>query len=120
MYAIELVLPFAIFLPGPFWRPMASLAFIVFMVLIMVTGNYGFFNLATIGLCLLLFDDSLFVRFFGGSVPEGASPPALLPFVRLAIFVLLLLLSTNLIFRVIGVSHRCLNPFTKFCGWFDR
>jgi len=120
MYAIELALPFAIFVPGPIWRPVAGLAFVVFMLLIMLTGNYGFFNLATIALCLLLFDDSSFVRVFGAAVPQLSSLPALFPVVAFVIFVLLLLFSANLLFRIFGESHRCLAPLTNFCAWFDR
>ena len=120
MYAIELALPFAIFIPGSYCRPIASLAFIGFMILIMITGNYGFFNLATIALCLLLFDDSIFVRFFGAATPQPDSLPAILPSVGVVVLILLLLLSANLLFRITGINHRCLNPLTKFCGWFDR
>ncbi|MBA2351207.1 MAG: lipase maturation factor family protein [Burkholderiales bacterium] len=56
MFTIELVLPFFIFLPR---RPrfLAAWAFIAFQLAIIATGNYGFFNLLTIALCLLLFDD---------------------------------------------------------------
>src|SRR5205823_5543159 len=118
MYVIELVLPFAIFVPGPFWRPVAGLAFVIFMLLIMVTGNYGFFNLATLALCLLLFDDSIFVRFFGAGAPQPGSQPTVIPYVGIVVLIVLLLLSANLLFRIIGVNHRCLNPFTTFCGWF--
>src|ERR1041385_8172912 len=77
MYAIELALPFAIFLP--YFRPVASLILIAFMLLIMLTGNYGFFNLATIVLCLMPFDDSIFVRFFGVGTPQPTWLPALAP-----------------------------------------
>jgi hypothetical protein len=37
----------------------AFLSFIVLQVLIAATGNYGFFNLLTIALCVLLLDDSV-------------------------------------------------------------
>ena len=120
MYVIELALPFVIFVPGLYWRPFAGLAFIMFMILIMITGNYGFFNIATIALCLLLFDDSILVRFFGALPPDVSSPPVGSPFMALLIFLLLLLLSANLFVRIVGMSHRCLGPFMKFCGWFDR
>lgn len=53
---IELVLPFLVFLPR---RPrmLAGVAFIALQTMIMLTGNYNFFNLLTICLCLFLFDD---------------------------------------------------------------
>ncbi len=56
MFAIELILPFFLFLPR---RPrmLAAWFFIGLELLIMMTGNYNFFNLLTIVLCLTLFDD---------------------------------------------------------------
>jgi predicted DCC family thiol-disulfide oxidoreductase YuxK len=52
----ELVVPFGIFLPR---RPrfLAAGCLIGLQFLILVTGNYAFFNLLAIALCLLLFDD---------------------------------------------------------------
>jgi len=56
MFAIELVVPFFIFL-GRSFRLAAALFFIGFQIIIGATGNYGFFNLLTILLCLPLLDD---------------------------------------------------------------
>ena len=58
-FAIELVLPFLIFGPRKL-RAAAAWAFIAFEVLILVTGNYNFFNLLTIVVCLSLLDDRFF------------------------------------------------------------
>jgi predicted DCC family thiol-disulfide oxidoreductase YuxK len=54
---IELVLPFLIFFPRRF-RLLAAFCFILFQSLIILTGNYNFFNLLTIFICLFLFDDA--------------------------------------------------------------
>ena len=56
MFLIELILPFFIFLPRRL-RFFAAWSFIFLECLILLTGNYNFFNLLTIALCLLLFDD---------------------------------------------------------------
>jgi len=62
MFGVELVVPFLIFLPRrP--RQLAAILFALLQVLIMLTGNYTFFNLLTLALCLLLLDDFLIVRF---------------------------------------------------------
>lgn len=53
---IELAVPLLLFAPRRL-RMTAGGVFIVFQGLILLTGNYGFFNLLTILLCLLLFDD---------------------------------------------------------------
>src|SRR5260221_502158 len=57
MFCIELVLPFLIFCPR---RPRFVAAFGILLLesCILVTGNYNWFNLQTMLLCLLLFDDA--------------------------------------------------------------
>jgi hypothetical protein len=64
VFFIELVVPFFVFLPRPF-RLFAAWSFIVLQSAIILTGNYNFFNLLTILLCLWLFDD----RDFSGKLP---------------------------------------------------
>jgi len=57
MFVIELAVPFLIFLPRrP--RQLACLAFFALQFFIMLTGNYCFFNLLTMALCLTLLDDA--------------------------------------------------------------
>ncbi|MFO1417929.1 MAG: lipase maturation factor family protein [Methylotetracoccus sp.] len=53
---IELVLPFFIVL-GRRLRLTAALGFVVLQVSIMLTGNFTFFNLLTVALCVFLLDD---------------------------------------------------------------
>jgi len=56
-FVIELLLPFTLLFPQPKVRLTASLGFLSLMLLIAVTGNYAFFNLLTIGLCLALIEN---------------------------------------------------------------
>jgi hypothetical protein len=58
-FMAELIVPVLIFGPR-LWRQAACAALIGFQLLIAATGNYGFFNLLTIVLCLLLVDDEVF------------------------------------------------------------
>lgn len=55
MFAIELIVPFFIFC-GKRMRHIAGLSFIFLQLLILLTGNYCFFNLLTIVLCIPLLD----------------------------------------------------------------
>ena len=55
-FVIELALPFCIFLPRNA-RLVAAGGFVLFELLILATGNYNFFNILTIVLCLALLDD---------------------------------------------------------------
>ena len=56
VFFIELIVPFFVFLPRPF-RVFACCAFILLQSAIILTGNYNFFNLLTILLCLFLLED---------------------------------------------------------------
>jgi predicted DCC family thiol-disulfide oxidoreductase YuxK len=57
----ELLVPFLIFTPRRF-RHLAAMCFIIFETCILLTGNYNFFNLLTIFMCLFLFDDAAIKR----------------------------------------------------------
>ena len=59
MFVAELVLPLAILTPG-WWRRLrlvASVGLTLLQVAIGVTGNYGFFSILSVALCLTLVDD---------------------------------------------------------------
>ncbi|MEP6671872.1 MAG: lipase maturation factor family protein [Chthoniobacter sp.] len=56
MFVIELAAPLLIVAPRR-WRHAGAWALIGLQVIILATGNYAFFNLLTITLCLSLFDD---------------------------------------------------------------
>jgi predicted DCC family thiol-disulfide oxidoreductase YuxK len=59
--AVEIIAPF--FIWAPRWPRLIAAALIVFLqIAIAVTGNYCFFNLLTIALCLLLIDDAAIGR----------------------------------------------------------
>ncbi|HET6463149.1 MAG TPA: lipase maturation factor family protein, partial [Candidatus Krumholzibacteria bacterium] len=84
MYLSEGVAPFLIW--GPRRVRMTGAAIIcALQVLIMATGNYGFFNLLTLVLCIPLLDDGLFMRgareepIVCGVRDTGAIAPELLP-----------------------------------------
>jgi predicted DCC family thiol-disulfide oxidoreductase YuxK len=71
---VELLAPFLILTPR---RP-RRLGFVLlagFQLLIALTGNYAFFNLLTIALCLLLLDDEV-LRWFVGPSPVTAPAPS--------------------------------------------
>ena len=75
VFASELGVPFLIFTPQRFRRVGAGLT-VGFQLLIALTGNYCFFNLLTIVLCILLLDDSFFSQWlptqFVNRLTEGA------------------------------------------------
>jgi len=72
MFATELVVPFLIFAPRRL-RTLGCIGLVGLQVLIILTGNYCFFNLLTIALCLLLIDDATW---------KGVLPRRLMPTIR--------------------------------------
>ncbi len=69
VFVVELGLPVLIFFPRRI-RRLAAAGFITLQLLIALSGNYAFFNLLALSLCLFLFDDR---ALFG---PRAAAPPA--------------------------------------------
>jgi hypothetical protein len=61
---IELTVPFLLLLTKP-WRQAAAALFIALQICILLTGNYAFFNLLTLCLCLWCFDDSTYTPLRG-------------------------------------------------------
>ena len=61
MFAIECIVPFAIFAPRRI-RHLAAAALAIFQLAIAATGNYCFFNLLSLVLCVTLLDDRLLSR----------------------------------------------------------
>lgn len=80
-FFVELVLPFLIFCPRRL-RFFAAFGIVLLQSCILMTGNYNWFNLQTMLLCLLLFDDAAVRRILPSRLrrllPPGAqrgSPP---------------------------------------------
>ena len=75
MFLIEFVAPFMLWVPRASVQRTGAFAIIGLMVLIALTGNYGFFNLLTVLLCLVELDDPLFVRVVGKRTPARLDAP---------------------------------------------
>jgi hypothetical protein len=65
MFVIELIVPFLIFASRRL-RLLACIVLVGLQLLIILTGNYAFFNWLAIVLCLLLLDDALLRRLLPG------------------------------------------------------
>lgn len=73
VFFVELLVPFFIFAPRRL-RLIACGGMCLLQILIALTGNYAFFNLLTVALCLLLLDDAFLRRFFPNFVVDRLSP----------------------------------------------
>ena len=83
MFVIEIAVPFLVFAPVGYRRLRAGAVALMCLLQLAIaaTGNYGFFNLLTVALCLSLLDDAHFARTVG-SRPRRDSvqrPPAPVP-----------------------------------------
>jgi lipase maturation factor 1 len=74
MFGIELIVPFLIFTPRRL-RFFACATLIGLQLFILLTGNYCFFNVLTIVLCLLLLDDAFLDRIVPRKLRPCLTPP---------------------------------------------
>ncbi|MEM9729582.1 MAG: lipase maturation factor family protein [Myxococcota bacterium] len=73
MFVIEFGAPFLLVVPRASVRRTGAALIAALMGAIALTGNYGFFNLLTVLLCLTALDDGLLSRFFGRRLATPAS-----------------------------------------------
>jgi lipase maturation factor 1 len=112
MFAVELGAPFLIFAPPPF-RHLAALLIVMLMLLIMLTGNYAFFNLLTIALCLPLLDNTFYASLFNQPLP-AATATAWPPLVSIAVAALLITFSVVRLLRLFRVDARIVQTVGSF------
>jgi lipase maturation factor 1 len=129
---VESVVPFFIWAPRRL-RHVAGALLILLQILIALTGNYCFFNLLTIALCLLLIDDAAWLR-AKRSIPETRGTRSVVSRISpwqngIAVTVLLATLPLNvtLIFsafrphavvpRPIAALYDCVEPFRIANGY---
>jgi hypothetical protein len=74
LFGIELVLPLLLLIPS--LAPVAAAAIILLMALIMLTGNYAFFNVLAVALALLVVDDAAVQTTAGALMPGWQLPHA--------------------------------------------
>ncbi len=74
-FFVELVLPFLIFCPRRL-RFVAAFGILLLQSCILITGNYNWFNLQTMLLCLLLFDDAALRKMLPQRLIRRLSPRA--------------------------------------------
>ena len=114
---IELFIPLFIFSP----RRLRLTAFFIlfgFQILILLTGNYGFFNWLTIGLCLTLLDDVHFQKILPKKLPALVTPTVLQPISHLhhalfSILVSFILIVTSLRFTSQFIGIKSLNRWSQ-------
>ena len=106
MFAIELGAPFLVFFPRRI-RFFGAAAIALLQFLILLTGNYTFFNWLTLALCLLLLDDFVLKEFIPSRLTQQATRNARSSWLRaitIPLTVLFISVSLFQIVRIFGVS----------------
>jgi lipase maturation factor 1 len=78
VFVLELGVPFLIFAPRRLRRA-GTLLIASFQLVIAITGNYAFFNLLTIFLCVLLIDDACWQRWLPSGIANRLATDATAP-----------------------------------------
>ncbi len=126
MFCIELGAPFLIFTPRRL-RFCGGAAIAFLQVLILLTGNYTFFNLLTLALCLLLLDDFALAKFIPhrlchalilSSQPSTLNPPRRCPrFIAVPLAGLVIVLSLFQMSLLFGARPGWRFPVAAVDGW---
>jgi lipase maturation factor 1 len=123
MFAVELGAPFLIFAPRQI-RFFGCAALVSLQILILLTGNYTFFNFLAIALCLLLLDDFILQKFVprkmsGCFKTQKNGPrwrwPRVIIIIPLAVVVLAV--SFFQVISMFGVRSGLLAPAAMLDGW---
>ena len=118
MFFIELIVPFALLLTRP-CRIFAGVCFIMLQVLIAITGNYAFFNLLTVALCIPLFDDQILHRVWK-RLPEIKLVESTPPWATRGALALAVLLGTAGFCQIAETKFDLPQPLKQFKGIFEH
>ena len=78
LFFVELAVPFLVLAPRRL-RHFAAACIIVLQILIFLTGNFAFFNLLTIALCIFLYEDATLSRKLPKKILARLAPPTARP-----------------------------------------
>ncbi|HEY6064792.1 MAG TPA: lipase maturation factor family protein [Thermoanaerobaculia bacterium] len=114
---IELVVPFLVFLPRR-GKQLAFAFLVPLQVLIALTGNYAFFNLLAIALCVMLVDD---VRLHRPPAPAPEAPARRWPRAFLLPFAVLIVLAgaTQLALTLRRTAAGIPRPAIALVSWLE-
>lgn len=117
---VEIVAPFFIWAPRRL-RHLAGALLIVLQIAIAATGNYCFFNLLTIALCLLLFDDAFLRRESRAPAPPAAeaSREHRPPFTGIVVLVITLPINAMFLYSAFKPQRDWPGPIAAIAGYVE-
>src|SRR2546423_739132 len=122
---VEIIAPFFIWAPRRL-RHIAAGFLIFLQIAIAATGNYCFFNLLTIALCLLLLDDAFLKRMIGrdsvepkAAQPSGSTASRPTNFPAIAVLVITLPINVMLVFSAFKPNAEWSRPIATLAGYLE-
>ncbi|MBA3721985.1 MAG: lipase maturation factor family protein [Parachlamydiaceae bacterium] len=117
MFMIEILVPFFIF-GNSESRFIACLILIFFQVLIILTGNYAFFNLLTIGLCVTLLDNAHLQWVLGSVQANVVHPNMLISYFLNGVGIFFVLINILQFIAIFGISRRIFQFLNLFRSYY--
>ena len=116
---VEIIAPFFIWAPRRL-RHVAAGFLVVLQIAIAATGNYCFFNLLTLALCLLLFDDALITRLLKTRRPDRVRNNArVLAIPAIVVLVVTLPINAMFIFSACKPKREWPRPISTIAGYIE-
>jgi predicted DCC family thiol-disulfide oxidoreductase YuxK len=114
---VEIVAPFLLWAPRRV-RQVAAGSLGALQIAIAATGNYCFFNLLTVALCLLLIDDTLWAKW---GMAQRAVPPKArtLSIAAIAVLVITLPINAMFLFSALEPHREWPRPIAAFAGYLE-
>ncbi len=115
---VEIVAPFFIWAPRRL-RQLAAGSLIALQIAIAATGNYCFFNLLTIALCLLLIDDAFLSRWIGAARCAVRGPRRARALPAIAVLIITLPINAMFLFSALEPAREWPRPIAAFAGYLE-
>jgi hypothetical protein len=110
VFAVELIVPFLFLMPRRL-RILGAWITIVFQIVIALTGNYTFFNLLAIVLCIPLFDDQHLYGLFRRRVPPAGNAPRQWRWATIPVGIILIVVGALQLLAMIGIVSQAPGVF---------
>jgi predicted DCC family thiol-disulfide oxidoreductase YuxK len=124
VFGVELGAPFLIFAPRRL-RFFGGAAMSLLQILILIAGNYTFFNFLTLALCLLLLDDFILCRFAPQKtgalfkIQKNRFRPRWPRAITVPLAIVILAVSSFQMISMFGVRSNLLMPAAALDGWLQ-
>jgi lipase maturation factor 1 len=116
---VEIIVPFFIWAPRRL-RHIAAGLLVALQIAIAATGNYCFFNLLTLALCLLLLDDAFLSRSVGtASRRDVHGPRSARAMPAIAVLVVTLPINAMLLYSAIKPATEWPRPIAAIAGYIE-